>query len=64
MDESALDVYEGVKNNLYRKETITVRLDSGKLLDGMVYILNSKKPDCMPNAYYFDTIIQGYRGII
>lgn len=59
-DEIALDIYEGVKNKLYRKETITVHLNSGGVVEGMVYILNNKKTDYMPNMYYFNTIVEGY----
>lgn len=60
-DELALDAYEGVKNNFYRKEIINVNLDSGDIVEAMVYILNSKEPDFVPNSSYIETILEGYK---
>ena len=63
-DEAALDRYEGYPF-LYRKETVKVKLN-GKAVSAMVYIMNEEddyayRPLGRPNAYYYTTIIEGYK---
>lgn len=60
-DELELDKYEGISNKLYRKEIILVTLDSGEIIECMVYILNNNRPDKMPSIYYMDIILTAYR---
>ncbi len=58
-DEAALDRWIGVPE-LYRKAAIKVRSD-GTLVDALVYILNSGKPQNKPGAFYYSTLLEGYR---
>ena len=58
-DEAALDRWIGVPE-LYRKATIKVRRD-GTLVDALIYILNSGKPQNKPSAFYYSTLLDGYR---
>ena len=63
-DESRLDFYEGYHKNGYRyydKETISVKMDNGSTISGMVYIMDPKMDFGMPNRGYVNTIRQGYR---
>jgi hypothetical protein len=60
-DEVILDIYEGLKNKLYRKELIKVYLDTKEIVEAMVYILNSNKIEYMPNIVYFESILDGYK---
>ena len=58
-DEAALDRWIGVPE-LYRKATIKVRRD-GTLVDALIYILNSSKPQNKPSAFYYSTLLEGYK---
>ena len=58
-DEAALDRWIGVPE-LYRKATIKVRRD-GILVDVLIYILNSGKPQNKPSAFYYSTLLEGYK---
>ena len=58
-DEAAIDRWIGVPE-LYRKATIKVRRD-GILVDVLIYILNSGKPQNKPSAFYYSTLLEGYR---
>ena len=58
-DEATLDRWIGVPE-LYRKATIKVRRD-GTLVDALIYILNSSKPQNKPSAFYYSTLLEGYR---
>ena len=58
-DEAALDRWIGVPE-LYRKTAIKVRRD-GTLTDALIYILNSGKPQNKPSAFYYSTLLEGYR---
>ena len=58
-DEAALDRWIGVPE-LYRKATIKVRRD-GTLVDALIYILNSGKPQNKPSAFYYSTLLEGYK---
>ena len=57
--EQALDRYEGYPH-LYRKEQLTVDLD-GQEVRSMAYVMNEGPPPAMPGAYYYATILHGYR---
>jgi gamma-glutamylcyclotransferase (GGCT)/AIG2-like uncharacterized protein YtfP len=57
--EKSLDRYEGYPR-LYRKKKLTVSLD-GEDVEAMAYIMNEGPPLAMPNAYYYATILEGYR---
>jgi gamma-glutamylcyclotransferase (GGCT)/AIG2-like uncharacterized protein YtfP len=58
-DEAALDRYEGFPF-LYRKESVKVKLD-GKTVRAMAYIMNEGRPLGQPSAYYYTTILDGYK---
>ena len=64
-DEAALDRYEGFPF-LYRKEMVKVKLN-GKTVSAMVYIMNnenstgSRRRLGQPSAYYYATILEGYK---
>ena len=58
-DEAALDRWIGVPE-LYRKATIKVRRD-GALVDALIYILIDGKPQNKPSAFYYSTLLEGYR---
>ena len=58
-DELALDRWIGVPE-LYRKATIKVRRD-GALVETLIYILISGKPQNKPSAFYYSTLLEGYR---
>ena len=57
--EKALDRYEGYPH-LYRKEQLIVDLD-GQEVRAMAYVMNEGPPPAMPGAYYYATILHGYR---
>jgi hypothetical protein len=58
-DEAALDRWIGVPE-LYRKAAIKVRRD-GTLVDALIYILISGKSQNKPSAFYYSTLLEGYR---
>ena len=58
-DELVLDRWLGVPE-LYRKATIKVRRD-GTPVDVLIYILISGKPQNKPSAFYYSTLLEGYR---
>ena len=58
-DEPALDRWIGVPE-LYRKAAIKVRRDDA-LVDALIYILISGKPQNKPSAFYYSTLLEGYR---
>ena len=58
-DEAAIDRWIGVPE-LYRKSTIKVRRD-GALVETLIYILISGKPQNKPSAFYYSTLLEGYR---
>lgn len=67
-DEASLDVYEGVSSDMYRKEYISVRLDSDDVIEGLIYILNevvenrlvSMLASRLPSIQYYFVIREGY----
>ena len=58
-DEAALERWFGVPG-LYREATIKVRRD-GAPVDALIYILNSGKPQNKPSAFYYSTLLEGYK---
>ena len=58
-DEIALERWIGVPE-LYRKAAIKVRRD-GALVNALVYILIAGKPKNKPSAFYYSTLLEGYR---
>ena len=58
-DEVALDRWIGVPE-LYRKAMIKVRRD-GAPVDALIYILNSGKLQNKPSAFYYSTLLEGYK---
>ena len=58
-DEAALERWFGVPE-LYRKATIKVRRD-GAPVDALIFILISGKPQNKPSAFYYSTLLEGYR---
>lgn len=55
----SLDRYEGVRNGLYRRVNVTVRVGSRKV-SAMTYRMNRGEFG-PPSETYLDTIIHGYR---
>lgn len=60
LDEAMLDRYEGYPT-FYHKKTITARLDTGELIEGLVYIMRKDAKPGPPSEFYIDTIYQGYK---
>jgi len=58
-DESALDRWIGVPE-LYRRTAIKVRRD-GALVDALIFILIAGKPQNKPSAFYYSTLLEGYK---
>ena len=58
-DEASLERWFGVPE-LYRKATIKVRRD-GALVETLIYILIDGKPQNKPSAFYYSTLLEGYR---
>ena len=58
-DEAALDRWIGMPEQ-YRKETVKVRWN-GTAMDVLVYILIGHKPQNKPSAFYYSTLLEGYR---
>ena len=58
-DEASLDRWIGVPD-LYRKDTVKVRLN-GAAMEALVYILIGNKPPNKPSAFYYSTLLEGYK---
>ena len=58
-DEVALDRWIGVPD-LYRKDTVKVH-SNGATMDAFVYILIGNKPKNRPSAFYYSTLLEGYK---
>ena len=56
-DERSLDRYEGYPS-YYRKEMLKVEVN-GRMLDAMVYIMNTNK-ESIPSPYYYNVLYMGY----
>ncbi len=59
-DEKKMDAYEGFPHK-YHKEQIKVRLDNGKTVIGVAYIMNDRKHQAIPKDEYYNRIERGYR---
>lgn len=62
-DELNLDRCEGYGTrygNFYDKGNIAVKMDNGKMITGMVYIMNQAANFGNPSKSYYDTVQQGY----
>ena len=59
LDEAMLDRYEGYPR-FYHKKTITVRMDNGEIIEGLVYIMRKDAKPGVPSEDYIDRIYQGY----
>lgn len=61
--ERALDIYEGVKNSLYRKEYLPLKVKRAgveTIEQGLVYVMNANYYG-EPSQFYYDTIKIGYK---
>jgi hypothetical protein len=58
-DEYALDRWIGMPD-LYRKTTVKARWN-GAVTDAFVYILIGNKPQNKPSAFYYSTLLEGYK---
>ena len=62
-DESRLDLYEGYHSKgycYYDKEQISVKMNDGRTLSGMVYIMDKQMDFGNPTKGYYDTVRRGY----
>ena len=63
-DENSLDGYEGYRpkgGGYYDKEQIPVKMDDGRTLIGMVYVMDQRKDFGKPHPGYYGIVRQGYR---
>ena len=58
-DEKSLDRYEGYPSHYFKRD-IPVKMDNGKEVTGMVYIMDLKQKFGMPSAGYLMTVSEGY----
>ncbi|MEY8414793.1 gamma-glutamylcyclotransferase family protein [Tissierella praeacuta] len=63
-DEISLDRYEGYPS-FYYKEDIPVELETGEVVEAMVYIMTNKIKDRinlnLPSEYYLNAVREGYK---
>ena len=59
-DEEHLDAYEGYPTH-YFKENVSVEMNDGKTVEGMVYIMNQRMTFGLPSTHYYRTVLEGYR---
>jgi len=58
-DETALDRWIGA-SDLYRKDAVKIRLN-GVTMTALVYIMIGNKPLNRPSAFYYSTLLEGYK---
>ena len=58
-DEAALDLYKGFPH-LFEKQQFRIRLD-GKLFSCMAYVMRGDHPLGKPSAFYYSTVLVGYK---
>ena len=58
-DEAALDHWIGMPEQ-YRKEALKIRWN-GTAMDVLVYILIGHKPHNKPSAFYYSSLLEGYK---
>lgn len=60
-DWKSLDMYEGFPK-YYIKKNINVVLESEESVEAVVYVMaDNRKGIALPNKYYFDVILTGYK---
>ncbi len=62
-DEGRLDMYEGYRPKdycYYDKERISVKMNNGKTVSGMVYVMDKQRDFGIPSKSYYDLVRQGY----
>lgn len=59
-DEKSLDRYEGYPVFYYKKD-IEVMMDSGEVIEGMVYIMDETRKIGIPSKEYYNVIIKSYK---
>ena len=60
-DEKSLDRYEGFPH-MYEKQTVLVRLDSGRVVEAMAYVMTDERPHYgIPSVRYYRCVEQGYK---
>lgn len=59
IDEMRLDRYEGYPSH-YFKQDVPVKMNNGKELSAMVYIMDLKQKFGLPGSNYYYTVLQGY----
>ncbi len=59
LDEKYLDRYEGYPSH-YFKRNITVEMENGEAVRGMVYIMNQRMDFGLPMNNYYATVYEGY----
>ena len=52
LDESSLDLYEGVRGGYYTKETWPVLMDDGSRIEGLIYIMKLIRNSPPTRSYY------------
>ena len=63
-DEKRLDLYEGHNPkgySYYDKRYIPVQMDDGRIISGMVYIMNQQQDFGQPTSGYYETVQEGYK---
>ena len=60
-DERALDHYEGFPTFYYKKNIEVTRHDTGKTVEGMVYIMHEERHFGIPDGHYFNGIRKVYQ---
>lgn len=58
--EKSLDRFEGFPT-LYVKRTVRVRLDNGRRIDAMVYVMTERDYQDVPSRFYEASLRDGYR---
>lgn len=60
-DWKSLDMYEGFPK-YYIKKNVNVIIQNGDCVEAVVYVMaNNRKGIVLPNKYYFDVILTGYK---
>lgn len=59
-DEKSLDRYEGYPKFYYKKD-IEVLMDSGEVIEGIVYIMDETRKIGIPSKEYYNVIKESYK---
>ena len=57
--EASLDMYEGVDDNRYRKDTVTVSAQDGRELKDVLIYIDDREKEGSPRPGYMEKIISG-----